>query len=155
MLDGQGIESRWGEIFRTRPEHPWGPISLLCSGHRVPVPGVKCPGRGVDHTPKYGDEVTERVDLYLYSLSRTSLPVVNGTGVLKLMEICFSDYGHKKWRTEKNRDLFCNRDTVTVDVGSISAVLLLLVQLSLDGTVTNEYCGTSYGPYPFLVQILA
>jgi hypothetical protein len=24
-LDGPGIESRWGEIFRTRPDRPWGP----------------------------------------------------------------------------------------------------------------------------------
>ena len=26
-LDGLGIESRWGEIFR-RPDRPWGPFSL-------------------------------------------------------------------------------------------------------------------------------
>ena len=28
-LDGLGIESRWGEIFRTSPDWPWGPPSLL------------------------------------------------------------------------------------------------------------------------------
>jgi len=28
-LDGPGIESRWGEIFRTCPDRPWGPPSLL------------------------------------------------------------------------------------------------------------------------------
>ena len=56
---------------------------------------------------------------------------------------------------KKTRDLYWNHDTVTVEVDSISAVLLLLVQLSLDGTVTIEYCGTSYGPCLFLVQILA
>jgi len=28
-LDGPGIESRWGEIFRTRPYWPWGTSSLL------------------------------------------------------------------------------------------------------------------------------
>ena len=27
-LDGPGIESRWGEIFRL-PDRPWGPPSLL------------------------------------------------------------------------------------------------------------------------------
>jgi len=27
--DGPRIESRWGEIFRTRPDWPWGPPSLL------------------------------------------------------------------------------------------------------------------------------
>ena len=30
-LDGPGIESRWGEIFRTRPERPLGTPSLLYS----------------------------------------------------------------------------------------------------------------------------
>jgi hypothetical protein len=44
-LDGPGIESRWGsEIFRTRPDPPWGPPSLLYNG-------VKRPGRGADHPP--------------------------------------------------------------------------------------------------------
>jgi hypothetical protein len=58
-------------------------------------------------------------------------------------------------REEKNRDLCWNRDTVTVEVGSISAGLWSLVQLSLDETVANEYCGIRYGPCLFLVQILA
>ena len=34
-LDGPGIESRWGEIFRTCPDQPWGPPSLLYNGYRV------------------------------------------------------------------------------------------------------------------------
>jgi len=28
-LDGPGIQFRWGEIFRTFPDRPWGPPSLL------------------------------------------------------------------------------------------------------------------------------
>ena len=40
-LDGPGIESRWGgEIFRTCPDRPWGPPSLLYNGYRV-FPGGK------------------------------------------------------------------------------------------------------------------
>ena len=40
-LDGPGIESRLrGEIFRTRPDRPWGPHSLLYNGYRV-FPGDK------------------------------------------------------------------------------------------------------------------
>jgi len=27
-LDGPGIESRWGKIFRNHPDRPWGPPSL-------------------------------------------------------------------------------------------------------------------------------
>ena len=40
-----------GEIFRTRPDRRWGPRNLLYNGYRVPFPGVKRPGRGVDHPP--------------------------------------------------------------------------------------------------------
>jgi hypothetical protein len=41
-LDGPGIESRWGggEIFRTRPDQPWGPPGLPYNGCRVSFPGV-------------------------------------------------------------------------------------------------------------------
>jgi len=34
-LDDPGIESRWGEIFRTRPDRAWCPPSLLYNGYRV------------------------------------------------------------------------------------------------------------------------
>ena len=66
-LDGPGIESRWGEIFRTRPDRPWGPPSLLYSGDRVYFPGVKRPGRGLDHPLLYSAEFKGRVELYIYS----------------------------------------------------------------------------------------
>ena len=39
-LDGPGIESRGGEIFRTLPDQPWGLPSLLYKGYRV-FPGGK------------------------------------------------------------------------------------------------------------------
>ena len=38
-------------------------------------PGVKRPGRGVDHPPPYSAEVKERVDLYIYSTSGPSWPL--------------------------------------------------------------------------------
>jgi hypothetical protein len=44
-LDSPEIKSQWGEIFRTRPDRPWGPPSLLYNGYRV-FPGGKS-GRGV------------------------------------------------------------------------------------------------------------
>jgi hypothetical protein len=34
-LEGQGIKSRWGEIFRTYPDQLWGPPNLLYNGYRV------------------------------------------------------------------------------------------------------------------------
>jgi hypothetical protein len=33
-LDGQGSNPGRDEIFRTRPERPWGPPSLLSNGYR-------------------------------------------------------------------------------------------------------------------------
>jgi hypothetical protein len=38
-LDGSGIKSSRGEIFRTRPDRPWGLPSLLYNGYRVFVGG--------------------------------------------------------------------------------------------------------------------
>jgi hypothetical protein len=42
-LDGPGSNPGGGEIFRTRPDGPWGPPSLLYSGYRV-FPGGKVAG---------------------------------------------------------------------------------------------------------------
>jgi hypothetical protein len=52
-LDGSGIERKknpgGGDIFRTRPDRPWDPPSLLYNRYRV-FPGVKRPA-GIDHPP--------------------------------------------------------------------------------------------------------
>jgi hypothetical protein len=50
-LDGSGIESRWGEIFRTHSDRPWGPPSLMYSEYQLCFPGVKRPWRGLNHPP--------------------------------------------------------------------------------------------------------
>jgi hypothetical protein len=47
-LDGPGVESRWGGIFRTRWDRPRGPPSLLFNEYRV-FPGGKAAGRDVNH----------------------------------------------------------------------------------------------------------
>jgi hypothetical protein len=84
-MDGPGIESRWGgEIFSTRPNRPWDLTSLLYNGYRVSFPGVKRPGRGVDHPPSSSAEDKERVKLYLYSPSGPSWPVPGWTLPLPL-----------------------------------------------------------------------
>jgi hypothetical protein len=52
-LAGPGSEYRWYEIFRTRPDRPWGPPSLLYNGYRV-LPGGKIrPGRVADHSSPF------------------------------------------------------------------------------------------------------
>jgi len=67
-LDGPGIESRWGEIFRTSPDRPWGSPSLLYNGYRVIPRGKVLPGRDADPSPPSSTEVKNRVELYLNSL---------------------------------------------------------------------------------------
>jgi hypothetical protein len=49
-------------------------------------PGVKRPGRGVDHPPPSSAEVKERVELYIYSPSGPSWPVLGRT--LRLPLLC-------------------------------------------------------------------
>ena len=50
-LGGTGIESRWGEIFRTCPDRSWLAPSLLYNGYRVFPGGKERPGREADHSP--------------------------------------------------------------------------------------------------------
>jgi hypothetical protein len=50
-LDGPGIESRWGEIFHTCPDRPWGPLSLQYNEFRVFPGGKGRPGRDADPSP--------------------------------------------------------------------------------------------------------
>ena len=74
-LDGPGIESRWGgEIFRTCPDRPWGPPSLLYNGYQVFPGGKERPGRYAGLSHPSGAVGHERVELYLYSAVR---PVQN------------------------------------------------------------------------------
>ena len=74
-LDVPGSNPGAGEIFRARPDRPWGPPSLLFKGYRF-FPGGKRPGFGVDHQSPPSAEVKERVALHLYSRSRPSWPVL-------------------------------------------------------------------------------
>jgi hypothetical protein len=49
-LDGTGVESGGGEIFRIRLDRPWGTPSLLYNEYRV-IPRVIRAGRGVYQHP--------------------------------------------------------------------------------------------------------
>jgi len=75
-LDGPRIESRWGgEIYRTRPDRLWDPLSLLYNGYRI-FPGGKAAGTWRWPPNSSSAEVKERVDLYVYSTSGPSSPVL-------------------------------------------------------------------------------
>ena len=75
-LDGPGdripVRIRFSAPVQTGPKaHPAS--YTMGTGS---FPGVKRPGRGVDHPPPSNVEVEGRVELYLYSLSGSSWPVV-------------------------------------------------------------------------------
>ena len=50
-LGGPGIEFRGGQIFRTCPDRPWGPPSLLYNGYQFFPGGKERPGRDADPSP--------------------------------------------------------------------------------------------------------
>jgi len=65
------VGARFSAPFQTGP----GAHLASYNGYRVSFPGVKRPGRGVDHPSPSSSEVKERIELYLYSSSGPSLPV--------------------------------------------------------------------------------
>jgi hypothetical protein len=71
-LDGPGMESRWGRDFPLPSRPALGPNQPPIQW----VPGVKRPGSGADHPPSSSARVKERVELYLYSPSGPSWPVL-------------------------------------------------------------------------------
>ena len=66
-LDGPGIESRWGARFSAPVRTGHGAHPASCTTGTRSFPGVKRPGRGIEHLPPFSAEVKERVELYLYS----------------------------------------------------------------------------------------
>jgi hypothetical protein len=68
----RGSNQSAGDIFRTRPDRPWGPCSFLYNGYWVFFLGIKRPGRGVNHPTPSSAEVKENVEQHLYSPSGPS-----------------------------------------------------------------------------------
>jgi hypothetical protein len=82
-LDVPGIESRRGRDFPHPSRPALGPTQTGPRAHPasytmgiVSLSGVKRPGRGVDHRLPSSTEVKESVELYLYSTSGPSWPVL-------------------------------------------------------------------------------
>ena len=64
------------EIFRTCPDRPWGPPSLLYNGYRVFPGGKERPGRDADPSPTSSTVVKKGYSHYgPYGLYRASVPV--------------------------------------------------------------------------------
>jgi len=66
------VEARFSALVQTGPgTHP-----ASCTMGNGSFPGVRRPGRDVDHPPRSSAEVKERVELYLYSPAGPSWPVL-------------------------------------------------------------------------------
>jgi len=74
-LDGPGIESPWGARFSAPVQTGPGADPASETMGTGSFPGVKRPGRGVDHPPLSSAEVKEGVELYVCS-SGPSWPVI-------------------------------------------------------------------------------
>ena len=70
-MDGPGVQSQWERVF----PHPSRPAQRPTQP-RVSFLGLERPGNGAEHSPPSSVEVKERVELYLFSRSETSWPVL-------------------------------------------------------------------------------
>ena len=90
-LDGPGIESFLaGEIYHNRPYRPWGAPNLLYNGYRV-FPGGKAAGMWLWPPTPSSAKVKERAQLYLYSPSGLSWPILGWYLPLPLQLVIWVD----------------------------------------------------------------
>ena len=71
----RGSNPGGSEIFRTRPDLPWGPSSLLCNGYQVFTEGKAAWAWRLAPTPTSA-EVEGRVEQYLNSTFGPSCSVI-------------------------------------------------------------------------------
>jgi hypothetical protein len=75
-LDDSVIDSRWGRDFSAHFQTVPGVHLASYTMDNGYFPGVKRPGRGVDHPPPSSAEVKERIKLYLDPPSGFLWPVL-------------------------------------------------------------------------------
>jgi hypothetical protein len=78
-LDGPGIKFQWGARLSAPVQTSGGAHPASCTMGTGSFPGVKRPGHGVDHQPPSSAKVKERAEIYLYSPSGPSWPVIGRT----------------------------------------------------------------------------
>ena len=94
-LDSPGIEARWTCNLPHLSRIALGVTQPPLNWCRVSYPGVKRPGRGVNHPHLSSVEFKERVQLYLYSICGHSWSVLGKTSALPLPYVrCQPIYRH-------------------------------------------------------------
>ena len=93
-LDSLGIELWWGggAKFSTPVQTSAGAHPASYTMGTGSFPGVKRPERGVDHPPPSSAEVEGRVELYIYSSSGPSWPVLGRTLPLPTVDVNLDGY---------------------------------------------------------------
>ena len=123
-------------FFRTCPDLPWVPPSLLYNGYRVFPEGKERPGRDADSSPTFSAIGHERVELYLYSpygpygLYRTLLPVQGCT--LPLLYLFF------KWIYCRNIHLMIIRSAKD-EIFFISSFFYLMINITIHPHLITVY----------------
>jgi hypothetical protein len=98
-LDSPGIKSQWGKIFHTIQTSPGAnPASYTVRTNQLSILGVKWPGCGIDHPPPSSAKIKERIDLYLYSPSGPSWPVIRLLLAFVIVHTPVNRFGHLKER---------------------------------------------------------
>ena len=101
-LDGPGIESRWGTRISAPVQTSPGayPASYpVGTGSYPMVKQLRC---GVDHPPLSSAEVRERVELYIYSPSGPSWPVLGWTLLYVFSSAACFDVEGSNFKTENS-----------------------------------------------------
>jgi len=101
--DSLGAQRSWdrvpmgSEIFDTRPDRPWGSTSLLYNGYWM-FPWDNAAGTWRWQPTPSNAEVKEGVDLYLYSFSGPSWPVIGWP-----LHVFFLVGFHLSWSGQRER----------------------------------------------------
>ena len=109
-MGGPGIESRWGGgRFSASVQTGPGAHPVSCTMSTGSFPGVKRPGRGVDHPLPSRAEVEGRVELYICSPSGPSWPVLGRTLPLPFYLLGWDAVylGTNVWSTEILKGPYC------------------------------------------------
>ena len=84
MLGRPGIETRWGQDFPHLFRASLRPTPPPVNGYQVPFPGVKRPGRGVDHPPHLTPRLKEEYS-YIYLLPFWAFMARSGMNIVLLV----------------------------------------------------------------------